>query len=140
MSSSDAIVLYDADCGVCVWLMGKVLAWDRRMRIRPVALDAPEAEPLLRDLGQEERLASWHLVTAGGRRESGGRALGPLLRRLPGGRPFAAIVERFPGAADVLYYGVAGRRSALGRLVTSGAKRRARRRIARRGSVASSAS
>jgi len=44
-------VIYDADCGVCVWLMGKVLAWDRRMRIRPVALDAPEAEPLLRDLG-----------------------------------------------------------------------------------------
>src|SRR2546421_6812138 len=109
MSPSHAIVLYDADCGVCVWLMARVLAWDRRMRIRPVALDAPEAEPLLRDLGEEERVASWHLVTAGGRRESAGRALGPLLRRLPGGRPLAAIVERFPGPADVVYYGVARR-------------------------------
>ena len=140
MSQSDATVLYDADCGVCVWLMGKLLAWDRRIRVRPVALEAPEAAPLLRDLGEEERMASWHLVTADGTRESAGRALGPLLRRLPGGRPFAAIVERFPGAADVVYYGVAGRRSTLGRLVTSGAKRRARERIARRGSVPSSVS
>ena len=139
MSPPDATVLYDADCGVCVWLMGKVLAWDRRGRLRPVALVAPQAEPLVGDLGEEERMASWHIVVADGSRASAGRGLAPLLRRLPGGRPLAALAERFPRVADRGYWAVAGRRSALGRLVTAGAKRRAQERIERRGGVPPSA-
>jgi len=128
-------VLYDADCGLCVWVMGKVLAWDGRRRLRPVALDAPEAEPLVGDLGEEERMASWHIVLPDGRRESAGRALAPLLRLLPGGRPLAALVERFPDFADRAYFALAERRSALGKLVTASARRRARERIARRASA-----
>ena len=128
-------VLYDADCGLCVWVMGKVLAWDRRRRLRPVALDAPEADALVGDLDEEERMGSWHIVLPDGRRESAGRALAPLLRLLPGGRPFAALVERFPRFADRAYFALAERRSALGKLVTAGARRRARERIARRASA-----
>ena len=128
-------VLYDADCGLCVWVMGKVLAWDRRRRLRPVALDAPEADALVGDLDEEERMGSWHIVLPDGRRESAGRALAPLLRLLPGGRPFAALVERFPRFADRAYFALAERRSALGKLVTAGARRRACERIARRASA-----
>ena len=128
-------VLYDADCGLCVWVMGKVLAWDRRRRLRPVALDAPEADALVGDLDEEERMGSWHIVLPDGRRESAGRALAPLLRLLPGGRPFAALVERFPRFADRAYFALAKRRSALGKLVTAGARGRSRERIARRASA-----
>jgi predicted DCC family thiol-disulfide oxidoreductase YuxK len=127
-----ATVLYDADCGVCVWVMAKVLAWDRGACVQPLALDTPAAQRILADLDEEERMASWHIVTTDGRRESAGRALAPLLRLLPGGRPLAALVERFPRAADRAYFAVANRRSALGKLVLGGARRRARERIARR--------
>jgi predicted DCC family thiol-disulfide oxidoreductase YuxK len=127
-----ATVLYDADCGVCVWVMAKVLAWDHAGRLRPLALDTPAAERILADLSEEERMASWHIVTPDGRRESAGRALGPLLRLLPGGRPLATLVERVPRAADRAYFAVAGSRSLLGKLVPPGARRRARERIARR--------
>jgi predicted DCC family thiol-disulfide oxidoreductase YuxK len=129
-------VLYDADCGVCLWIMGKLLAWDWRFRLRPVALDAPEADALVGDLGEEERMGSWHIVLPDGRRDSAGRALAPLMRQLPGGRPFAALVERSPRLADRAYYALSERRSALGKLVTAGARRRAQARIARRASSA----
>jgi len=128
-------VLYDADCGLCVWVMGKVLAWDRRGRLRPVALDSPEADELVGDLPEEQRMGSWHIVLEGGTRESAGRALAPLMRSLPGGRPPAALVERFPRFADRAYFAAADRRSALGKLVTAGARRRACERIARRSSA-----
>lgn len=127
----DAIVLYDRDCGFCRWALSKVLAWDRRQTLRPVALQDPEAAELLAGMGEEERMASWHLV-AGGEVRSGGAALPPLLRRLPGGGPAAALAERMPRTADAGYRAVAGRRSAFGRLVTSGARSRADRRIASR--------
>jgi predicted DCC family thiol-disulfide oxidoreductase YuxK len=92
-----------------------VLAWDRRRALRPVALQDPEAERLLAGMGEDERMASWHLIGLDGRVVSGGAAFVPLGRLLPGGRPLAALV--------------ADHRSALGRLVTRGAAARARRRI-----------
>src|SRR5436190_20209719 len=114
-----ASVLYDAGCGFCRWALDLVLAWDRGGRLRPVALDSADADRLLGDLDEETRMGSWHIVTADGRRESGGRALGPLLRLLPGGPPLAALVERFPQAADRAYFAVADRRAALSRLVSA---------------------
>jgi len=134
----DAIVLYDADCGFCRWSLAKVLAWDRRGTLRPVALQDHEAAELLAGMGEGERMDSWHLATDGEVR-SGGAAFAPLLRRLPGARPVAALAERFPGAAERGYRFVVDRRGALGRLVTSGARRRAEARIASR-AVASSGS
>jgi predicted DCC family thiol-disulfide oxidoreductase YuxK len=122
-------LLYDADCGLCRWSLAKVLAWDRRRALRPVALQDPAAQRLLADLGEDERMASWHLVDSQGRVFSGGAALGPLGRLLPGGRPLAALAQRFPDAAEQAYRLVADHRSALGRLVTRGAAARARRRI-----------
>jgi predicted DCC family thiol-disulfide oxidoreductase YuxK len=106
-----------------------VLAWDRRRVLRPVALQDPEAQRLLAGMGEEERMASWHLVTPDGRVVSGGAAFAPLGRLLPGARPAAALAERFPRAAERAYRLVADHRSPLGRLVTGGAAARARRRI-----------
>ena len=126
-----ATVLYDGGCGFCRWSLAKLLGWDRRGRLRPVAIQSDEGSRLLAGLGEEERMASWHLVS-GGRRYSAGAALGPLLRLLPGGRPLARLAEALPGPTARAYRLVAGHRSALGRPISAAARRRADERISRR--------
>ena len=123
-------MLYDADCGFCRWSLAKLLAWDRRGRLRPVALQSREADSLLAGMREEERMASWHLVSDGEVR-SGGAAFEPLLRMLPGGRPLAALAARAPRLTECGYRWVADHRSAFGRLLTDGARRRADARISR---------
>lgn len=132
---SQAVVLYDADCGFCRWAIDKLLAWDRARRLRPAALQGPEADRLLPGLSEEARMGSWHLVVDG-RIYSGGAAAAPLLRLLPGGRWLAPVVAAFPGLSDRAYRLVARNRDRFGRLagtrcavdpaarrVTDGAKR-----------------
>jgi len=130
--ASPVSILYDADCGLCRWTLAKVLAWDRRRVLRPVALQDPEARRVLGEMTEEEKMASWHLVGPDGGVTSGGAAFVPLGRLLPGARPFSALAGRFPRAADRAYRLVADHRSGLGRLVTRGAAARARRRIEER--------
>ena len=114
---------------MCRWSLAKVLAWDRRRALRPVALQDPEAARLLAGMDEDERMASWHLIGPDGRVVSGGAAFVPLGRLLPGGRRLAALAERWPRDAERAYRLVADHRSALGRLVTRGAAARAQRRI-----------
>jgi predicted DCC family thiol-disulfide oxidoreductase YuxK len=126
-------VLYDRDCGFCRWALAKLLRWDRTRRLRPVALQEPEADRLLAGMPEEERMASWHLVDADGSVHSGGAAAAPLVRLLPGGRPLAAILERMPRAAERGYHWAADHRSWFGRSLTDRAKRRADALIEERG-------
>ena len=125
-------VLYDRDCGFCRWSLAKLLAWDRRGRLRPLPLQDPEAERLLAGMSEEERLGSWHLVDEHGQVRSAGEALAPLLRRLPGGGGPARLAEAMPGATASAYRWVAGHRSQTGRLLSAGMRRRADGRIERR--------
>ena len=111
------VLLYDSDCGFCRWSVDKVLAWDRRRRLRPLALQDPEAAAVLEGMDEPERMASWHLVTADGRVYSAGAAAPPLLRLLPGGRAPAAALSAFPGVTDRVYRFVARNRDRFGRLV-----------------------
>ena len=117
--------LYDADCGLCQWLLSALLRWDRAGRLHPVALQRPEADELLRGLTPAERLESWHLISPTGERHSGGAAVAPLLRLLPGGLVPAAVFARFPGLTDPAYRWVAEHRSQLSKWVPSSAKQRA---------------
>ena len=78
-------VLYDHDCGFCRWSIGRLLAWDRAGRLRPLAIQSAEGQRLLADLTPEQRLATAHAVDAAGRRTSGGDALAPMAAVLPGG-------------------------------------------------------
>ena len=118
-------VLYDADCGLCTWLLSVLLQWDRAHRLRPVGLQRTEAGELLDDLTPAEQMASWHLISPTGERHSGGAALPRLVGLLPGGRVAAAGFARFPGLTDRGYRWVAGHRSQLSTWVPTGAKRRA---------------
>jgi predicted DCC family thiol-disulfide oxidoreductase YuxK len=118
-------VLYDADCGVCKWLLAVLLRWDGAERLRPLALQRAEAAQLLADLDPMQRMASWHLIGPDGARHSAGAAIAPVLGLLPGGRPAAATFAALPGASERAYWWVARHRSTLSRLVPSSAKRRA---------------
>jgi len=109
------LVLYDEDCGFCRWSLARLLRWDRRGRLRAVPIQGEEGDLLLADLSERDRLASWHLVTPGGRRYSGAAATGPLARLLPAGAPVAFLAETFPRSTDRLYRWVARNRDTLGR-------------------------
>src|SRR5712691_8542193 len=130
-----SFLLYDEDCGICIWIAALVLRLDRRRRLEPVAIASRRGRTLLSGLSAEERLSSWHLVDARGRRWSGGRAVLALAAWFvprwlgPGGR-IAARLAALPLA--LLYAPLAARRSALSRLVSTPSKRRAARLVAAR--------
>ena len=126
---SQWIVVYDADCGLCNWLLAAFLRWDRSERLRPIALQRPKAEELLAELTPAERNASWHLISPTGDRHSGGAALAPLLRLLPAGGALGAVAARFPSLAERGYGWVAGHRTQLSKYIPIAAKRRARERV-----------
>ena len=125
-------LLYDRDCGFCRWSLAKVLAWDRGRRLRPAALQDPEADELLADTDGKGNMESWHLVSPDGDVRSAGTAIGPLMRLLPGGAPIAAIAERFPRATKRAYRWVADHRSAFGRRIGERARARADAQIRQR--------
>jgi predicted DCC family thiol-disulfide oxidoreductase YuxK len=132
--SGRGVLFYDADCGFCRWGVVKILAWDRRRSIVPLAITSPESEALLASVEPDRRLASWHFRDPSGRVFSAGAAFVPLLRLLPGGSPLAALASRFPGAVERAYALAARHRGALGALVGSRARARADRRLAARSS------
>ena len=125
-------VLYDHECGFCRWSIGRLLAWDRAGRLRPLAIQSSEGQRLLADLTPEQRLATAHAVDAAGRRTSGGDAMAPIAAVLPGGGPLEALARRAPALARAGYRAVAGRRSVFGTLISDAAKARADERIAQR--------
>jgi predicted DCC family thiol-disulfide oxidoreductase YuxK len=112
-----AVLLYDSDCGFCRWSVDKILSWDRRRCLRPLALQDPEADRLLGVMHEDVKMSSWHLVTDDGRVYSGGAAAAPLFRLLPRCRPLAAVFAAFPGLTDRGYRLVARNRDRFGRLV-----------------------
>jgi predicted DCC family thiol-disulfide oxidoreductase YuxK len=120
--SADAWLLYDADCGLCKFVVARVLELDRRGRFRPLALQDPRAAELLPGMSREERLRSFHVVDRDGTVHSAGDGLALLV---PG-------LERFPRLAAHAYRLIADNRDKLGKLLPAAARRQARRRIAER--------
>jgi predicted DCC family thiol-disulfide oxidoreductase YuxK len=133
-------LLYDAKCPFCRLSMAVLLAWDRRHRLRPVALQDPEASSLTRTLSRDERFGSWHLVTPAGELRSGGAAVAPLLRELRGGGWLAWLSERFPRATDSGHRWISQRRSALSPRIPRAVRRRVDDRIASRTKAGGSSS
>jgi predicted DCC family thiol-disulfide oxidoreductase YuxK len=140
---TEAIVIYDDDCGFCRWSLALLLDRDRGA-LRPLPLGTPEADYLLHDLPLADRVASWHLVIdppgaeqlsfdTAPARFSAGAAFAPALRLLPRGRRLAFLVARVPGSTERGYRWVAGHRGPLGRLLPRRAKRWADRVIAAHG-------
>ncbi len=118
-SADKAWLLYDADCGLCKFVVARVLELDRARRLRPVALQDEKATKLLPGMSAEERMRSFHLVDAGGTVHSAGDGLAELFTPL----------RRFPRVASRLYWLVAGNRDRLGKVLPGFARRQADRRI-----------
>jgi predicted DCC family thiol-disulfide oxidoreductase YuxK len=114
-------ILYDSDCGVCKFILARILELDRG-RYRPLALQDPRAVELLPGMSESERMGSFHIVEPDGTVHSAGQGLAELI---PG-------LDRLPGLAGRAYWLVAGNRSRLGKLVPGFARRQASRRIAER--------
>ena len=102
-----AVILFDNDCGFCRWSLSKILAWDRHGRLRPVGLQSPEADDLLKGMDPERKRSSWQLVARDGRTYSGGQAVAHLARLLPGGAPIAVLASAVPRTTDRAYRWVA---------------------------------
>jgi predicted DCC family thiol-disulfide oxidoreductase YuxK len=117
MTVGEMAVLYDADCGFCKWSLDKILAWDRRRALRPVAIQSEEGDRLLAGVPEAKRLESWHLVLPSGEIRSAGAAAAPLVRALPAGRPLALLFERFPRTTDRAYRFVAEHRDRFARIL-----------------------
>ncbi|MFN8223729.1 MAG: DUF393 domain-containing protein [Gaiellales bacterium] len=107
-------ILYDGDCGFCAACAETAR---RRLGAHPVAIQSPTGVTLLADLDVGQRLSAFHVVSASGKRWTGGAALAPLARELPLGRPLAGLLERFPRLADRAYRLVAGNRHRLSSLM-----------------------
>jgi predicted DCC family thiol-disulfide oxidoreductase YuxK len=126
------LVLYDGDCGLCKWMLARILGHDRANRLRPINLKSDAAAGLLADLTPEQQLDSWHLIAPTGERYSAGAALPPLLRLLPGGALPAAIAAASPGLTERCYRWVAEHRSLLSKLIPATSKRKASELVGRR--------
>jgi predicted DCC family thiol-disulfide oxidoreductase YuxK len=113
--NSQRPVLYDEDCGFCKWSLDKILAWDRRQRLRPIAIQSEEGQALLAEVPEAERLDSWHLVLPSGEVRSAGAAASPLAELLPGGRALALLFRAFPGITERAYGFVAENRNRFAR-------------------------
>lgn len=129
---ADCVVLYDADCGFCRWVVAQVLRWDRRDRLATRPIQDRLSEQLLQPVPSTERLDSWHLVGNDGCLYSGASAFVPLFEVLPGGRPLAQIARRFPSLAESGYGFIARNRSVLGKALPRRAKALADRQIQQR--------
>jgi predicted DCC family thiol-disulfide oxidoreductase YuxK len=114
-SERQRVVLYDDDCAFCKWSVDKILAWDRRRRLRPVAIQSVEGQGLLASMPESERLDSWHLVLQSGEVRSAGAAAAPLADVLPAGRPLAFLFRSFPGLTDRAYRRVTANRNRFAR-------------------------
>jgi predicted DCC family thiol-disulfide oxidoreductase YuxK len=121
-SADEAWLLYDADCGLCKFVVARVLELDRRRRFRPLALQDAQAAALLPAMTEGERMRSFHVVDAAGSVHSAGDGLAELFPSL----------RRSPRVASRLYWLVADNRDRLGRLIPESARRQADRRIASR--------
>jgi predicted DCC family thiol-disulfide oxidoreductase YuxK len=113
---SPLVLLYDADCAFCTRGIEFIRSLDRDGALTAAPISSPIGSRLLRDLTEEQRRASWHVVDERGRRWSGGRGVAPVLRRLPGLRLLAPVAEAFPAPVELGYRLVARNRRTLGRL------------------------
>jgi predicted DCC family thiol-disulfide oxidoreductase YuxK len=116
-ADEETVVLYDRDCGFCVWSVQILRAWDRRSRIAAIPIQGEEGSRLLARVAPAARLASMHIVTSDGTVRSGGSALPALLRPLPAGRALARLTEVMPRTTDRAYRLVSRHRATLGRLL-----------------------
>jgi predicted DCC family thiol-disulfide oxidoreductase YuxK len=118
-------LLYDEECGVCRAAIRGILKLAPRGRLKPVGLRTERAVALFPDRSEEERLASFHLVSPTGERWSGPEAVSHLLDEIPSLRPAGRLLRGTPAlqhATASAYGWVARNRGRLSRFLPEGWK------------------
>jgi predicted DCC family thiol-disulfide oxidoreductase YuxK len=114
------VLLYDAGCRLCRFAARTITRLDRDSELLYLPLHDAEAAPLLRDVPDDERDASWRLVTGGASVGYGSGAV-EVARSLRLTRPVARVLGAIPaGVLDRVYGEVSRHRARLGRLVPDG--------------------
>ena len=112
------VVLYDADCGFCTWIVDHLADRVAPGAVEIVALQASRADVLLDGrVDDAAKWESWHLVEPDGSLYSGGDAVPRVLRHVRGGRLAARIAARLPRTTTAAYRLAARHRDRLGRVV-----------------------
>ena len=114
------VLLYDSECRVCRFTARLVQRLDRTQRLAFLPLQADEAAPMLEQLPEEERMASWRLAGLDGTLAGRG-AGGPAVLRALGHARTADMLAAVP--ETMLEHGydlVARNRGRIGRLVPDG--------------------
>jgi predicted DCC family thiol-disulfide oxidoreductase YuxK len=124
MTSGNATVLYDRDCGFCRWTLAQILRLDRDRRLRPLPIQSEEGQRLLARVPEGDRLASWHLATPDGELRSAEKGFPGLFSRLPAGAPIAWLTSLLQGPSGAGYRLLVANRTRLGHRI--GAERRDR--------------
>ena len=114
---AEATVLYDRDCGFCRVTLARILRFDRARKLRPLPIQSEEGQRLLARVPEDERLASWHLVTPDGVVKSGAAGFPGLFSRLPGGAPIAWLTGLLQGPSALGYRLIVANRTRLGRRI-----------------------
>lgn len=112
------VVLYDADCGFCTWVVDRLAGRVPRGSIEIVPLQAERTDRLLAGrLDETAKWESWHLVEPDGALYSGGDAVPRVLRFVRGGRLAGRLAARLPRTTAAAYRLAARHRDRLGRVV-----------------------
>ena len=115
------VLLYDAACRVCRFAARSVARIDRRRELAILPLQADEAAQLLAGLPEEERLASWRLVSQTGSIAGYGAGLPQLFAAMRLTRPLARAMRLVPPPLlDRVYRALAGNRDRVGRFAPNG--------------------
>jgi predicted DCC family thiol-disulfide oxidoreductase YuxK len=114
------VLLYDSGCRGCRFTARLVQRLDRGERLAFLPLQAEEADPLLEQLPESERMASWRLVRPDG--SVAGRGSGaPAVLRALGHERSARALEALPESMLEHAYDLAARnRRRIGPLVPDG--------------------
>lgn len=112
------VVLYDADCGFCTWVVDRIAARVAPGALEIVPLQSARADDLLGGrVDEAAKWESWHFVEPDGSVHSGGAGVPLILRHVRGGRTMGRVAARFPRATAAAYRLVARNRDRLGRVV-----------------------
>lgn len=106
------VLIYDAECRLCVSSKEWVERWDRRRRISFLPFQTAEAKEQLPDLAGMACMDAMRFIDAQGKITSGVDAFRRVLPLLPFGRPLSLLfyLPGVPRLAAVIYHHVADNR------------------------------
>lgn len=121
MPAPRPVLLYDGECRLCRFTARVVACLDRGEELAILPFQDEAAAPLLAELPESERSATWRLARPDGSLTGYGAGAPEVLGAMGVTRPVGRLLGHVPDSLlDRLYALAARNRSALGRFVPDG--------------------